>query len=412
MKTGDQLESQSLILMVATMVGHLGNYVYHVITGRMLSSAEYGLLMALFGMINFLLIPMSALGLALTRAVSVDLQDHHGAGLKQMGRQWTMGMCFTALILLTAAFIFSDRLQVLLGFSRSAPILLAACIPGINLLLTLSGSLLQGLQQFKSLALRGSVLFVLRALLVGFCLWFGWRAAGWALFAHLMGMAGALAISIWMIFKHAPKADKQSAPGALPILSKAFAAMPVLFAFSILMTADVIFVRHYFNPDVSGQFAQAATLGRMVLWLPLPIAQVMFPKVVRNTAANSMQIKTLYKALSYTVLLVAGALVSGWVMAPFALQSMYGIEHPSPDQVAWFRSTAVAMSLLGPVYLLIQYQLARGKICKLLPLCLLAVLYPVLIKFRHQSPLQISIVLIFLCGAALITSLIILREEV
>jgi|GEM_PF-1623673 len=411
MKLKDQLETQSLMLMAATLVGHVGSYAYHFITGRMLSEIEYGLLIALFAIINMILLPMSALGLALTRAVSVDLEHHKGSGLKNLGIKWSIGMTGAALCLLFVAFGFSEPLQKSFGFNRLAPILLAACIPGINLLLTLTGSLLQGLQQFKGLALRGSLLFVMRALLVGLCLFFGWKAAGWALLAHFLGMVIALGFSFWVLKKQFPTIVYPTNIDARPILMQALRLFPILLAFSTLMTADVILAKYYFDPVTSGQFAQAATLGRMILWLPLPIAHVMFPKVVRKGAATESQRYTLFKALGYTLILVLVALIVGWIGAPYALQWVYGIASPSLDQITWFRLTALAMAFLGPVYLLMQYQIARGKLKQLLPLCVLAVAFPILAYFRHSNPIELSTQLVCLTMIAFLNTLLLLRKE-
>ncbi|WFB35367.1 hypothetical protein P3T73_14490 [Kiritimatiellota bacterium B12222] len=407
----DQLEKQSLMLMSATMVGHVGNYAYHLITGRLLSETEYGLLMALFGMINLVLIPMSALGLSLTRAVSVNVETYQGGGVRQLTRHWGIGMGITALALFGVAYSFASPLQSSFGFNRLAPILLAACIPGLNLFLTLTGSLLQGLQNFKGLALRGSLLFILRALLVAACLLLGWKAAGWALLAHLLGMAGALSLSLFILYRHFPRSSNDPCPAPSPILRQALETLPVLLAFSTLMTADVILARKYFGEHLSGQFAQAATLGRMVLWLPLPIAQVMFPKVVRNGQASPAQRKILFKAFGYTLLLVTLTLIVGCLFAPLGLKMVYGIATPSASQIAWFRGTALAMALLGPVYLLLQYELARGHIKKLLPLCLLAPVFPIGVYFYHPDPSSMVRILISLNALALLSGLWVLKKE-
>ncbi|MDF3130621.1 hypothetical protein P0Y35_15540 [Kiritimatiellaeota bacterium B1221] len=405
MKRKDPFESQSLMLIAAAMVGHVGNYAYHLITGRLLSTTEYGLLMALFGLINILLIPMSALGLALTRTVAVDIHQQNGSGLPALTRNWARGMILCAGGFILFAWMFARPLQTALGFNRVAPILLAACIPGFNLLLTLCGALLQGLQQFKGLALRGSMLFVIRALLVSACLLLGWRAAGWALLAHLLGMCGAFAVSVGFLWSKIPKTPTRPAPSTTPILYQALKAFPILLAFSTLMTADVILARSYFPPDLSGRFAQAATLGRMILWLPLPIAQVLFPKVVRENDATPAQRKTLRKAMGYTVGMVVAATAVAWIVPSLALRIVFGIANAPAEQIFWFRGVALAMAPLGPVYLLMQYELARGKIQRMLPLCLFAPAFLTASLFFHESPRQLILLLMFTNLLALISAL-------
>ncbi|MGA0368377.1 MAG: hypothetical protein ACO3N7_02895, partial [Kiritimatiellia bacterium] len=97
MKVRDHLEKQSLILIAAAMIGHAGNYVYHVITGRALSAKEYGLLMALFGMINLFLIPMSALSLVLARRVALQIRDPERQGIRTFFKRWAAGMALAGL---------------------------------------------------------------------------------------------------------------------------------------------------------------------------------------------------------------------------------------------------------------------------------------------------------------------------
>jgi len=411
MTVRDHLEKQSLMLIAAAMVGHIGNYAYHVITGRMLSAKEYGLLMALFGIINLFLIPMAAVSLVLARAVAIQIQDHRGGGITDLFRKWALGMALISIGYLLLAWSFAPTLQKAFGFNRLAPVLIAAFILGINLFLTLSGALLQGLQEFKGLALRGSLLFGLRALLVGSCLLLGWRAAGWALLAHVAGMIGALILSLVYVIPKLSESDPTPAPSALPLLRKMLEAAPILFTFSILMTADVILAKRYFDPELAGQFAQAATLGRMILWLPLPIAQVLFPKVVREGNATDSQRHTLFKAMSYTLILIAGTLAVGCFGASYALKIVYGIANPPSEQIAWFRGIAIAMALLGPVYLLLQYELARGKIFRLLPLCLLGPAFPLGVHFFHQSPEVLIRILLLINSGALLSSLWVLRQE-
>lgn len=412
MKIKEPLAGQSMLLITAALTGHVFNYAFHMISGRMLSGSEYGLMMALFGMVNLLLMPMSALGLALTRTVAVDVKDQQGRGLLNLVRKWSGGMILSAGLLLLAAVLAVGILEDTFNVSRSAPFLLAALIPGFNLLLTLSGSLLQGLQRFKGLALRNGMLFVLRALLVAGCLALGWRAAGWALLAHILGMAGSLAVALWYVWPAVPRENLHPAPATGPILLQSLKAFPVLMGFSILMSADVILARRFFDPEVAGRFAQAATLGRMILWLPLPIAQVMFPKVVREGTASSAQRNTLRKAMAYSLVLVAAAGAAAWLFAPLALRIVYGIGAPSPEQIGWLRGIALAMTPLGPVYLLLQYELARGEILRMLHFCILALLFPLgVIFYRHESPSDIIWLLSIANGLALVSSLPLLRKS-
>jgi O-antigen/teichoic acid export membrane protein len=407
MKSSDRLEWHSLLLLGATALGHVGNSAYHWISGRLLSDNEYGLLMALFGLVNLLLLPMGALGLSLTRAVTPIAQD--GGTLRALLRRWTLLLSASAAALLLLGLACAPLLGAQLGFERLAPGLLAAAIPGLNLLLTLSGSGLQGLQRFGQLALRGSLLFAARAALVGACLQLGYRAAGWALLAHVLGMILALAYSAWALQRALPESRPAPPKPLPPVLRGSLDALPALLAFSALLSLDAPLARRFFTPDIAGQFAQAAVIGRMILWLPLPIAQAMFPKVVRPGAASPAQAHTLRKALLYSGALTLAALAACWVFAPLALRLMYGIASPAPAQIGWLRGMGLAMAPLSLVYLLLQYELACGQPRRLLPLCLCALAYPIATAFHHPHPDALIRNLLFATSAALIAVLLATR---
>ncbi len=395
----EPLLRHSLWLMAATLVGHVGNYAYHVICGRMMPDSEYGYLMALFSGANLILIPMTALGVTLTRAVRLSAQT----GLSEWMRKWSFRLAGVAALILGGAAIWAPFFQDHELSGRAAPLMLAAAIPALNLFLTLTGAGLQGIQAFPKLFLRGSILFVVRALLVGACLTLGFRAAGWAILAHLFGMMASLAFSVWALRSTDQVAEPSPDTSIAMDASDLWVALPVLLSFAVLMSADVILVRIW-APDLSGRFAQAATLGRMILWLPLPIAQAMFPKVVRKEITTSGHRKMAIRAVGYTLLLVVPAFIACWFGAGLALNLMFG--HSSPDQINWLRGTALAMMPLAPLHIWIHYELARGKLIRLLPVITGAAVYLAMAKLNHTTPDHILDVLQLASSATLFLCLI------
>src|SRR4029078_4756894 len=63
--------------------------------------------------------------------------------------------------------------------------------------------------------------------------------------------------------------------------------MPLFIAFGVcqfLFTTDTMFAKPYFDDDDMKHYVAAGTLSRALLWLVLPIAAVMFPKIVHSSA--------------------------------------------------------------------------------------------------------------------------------
>ena len=399
--SSDRLEVHSLLLMTATMIGHVGNYVFHLLTGRMLPEAEYGLMIALFGAVNLILFPMTALQISLTRTVASLSSEHKQAEIHALLKMWFVRSALFGLAGFGLLLVVSPGLTSFFGMTTIVPLLIAGLIPVLNLFLTLSGAALQGLQRFGVFSLRGAVLFTLRAALVSICLILGYKVAGSGLAAHVMGMTCALGISLWGVRNVKPGSGP--AKPSIPVITHSLTAFPILLAFSALMTADVILIRSYMAEDLSGEFAQAATLARMILWLPLPIAQVMFPKVVRLGAPSQVQKTTLFKALGYTLGLVVLALGGLWIAGDLIFEWLFG-QPPSSRQSEWLKGIGLCMALLGPVYVVMQFELARNRIRRLLPLCALSFIYVIWSWVGKLSPEEVIRFLLVATALSLLTA--------
>ena len=57
-------------------------------------------------------------------------------------------------------------------------------------------------------------------------------------------------------------------------------------AVQFLFTADTMFVKAYFSGDDAAFYVSAGTLSRALMWLVLPLATVMFPKIVHSVARS------------------------------------------------------------------------------------------------------------------------------
>ena len=53
-----------------------------------------------------------------------------------------------------------------------------------------------------------------------------------------------------------------------------------LLCFMILTNVDLILVKHFFTPIEAGYYSIAQMVGKIILFLPIPVVMVMFPKLV------------------------------------------------------------------------------------------------------------------------------------
>ena len=114
---------------------------------------------------------------------------------------------------------------------------------------------------FKWRAVGMSIGAMARVALGGGFVWFLYPACGWAMLGHGLGVYVSCAIlflGLALTLRVHDRTDT-ALPSMRLYLLQSFV---VQAAYAILMTADVVLVKHYL-PE-STQFAQAATIGRLV----------------------------------------------------------------------------------------------------------------------------------------------------
>jgi len=162
--------------------------------------------------------------------------------------------------------------------------------------------------------------------------------------------------------------------------------VPLMLGFGavqFLFTADTMFVKAYFTEDETGFYVGSGTLARALLWLVLPLATVMFPKIV-HSAARSEKSNLLGVVLLGTGLLAAGGALGLTVLGPWIVQLVFKASFvPVAKAVLpWYAWAMVPLSLAN---VLVNQLLARSQFGIVPVLVVLAAAYGVALTQFHGS---------------------------
>jgi O-antigen/teichoic acid export membrane protein len=187
--------------------------------------------------------------------------------------------------------------------------------------------------------------------------------------------------------------------GYLPIV------VPSTFALAVLLSADVLAVKHFFPTNQAGEYSAVAAVSRAIYWASAGVAAVLFPKVV----FREMQGRTgVWLVAASSGLVIIGGLLSmlllslgsRTVLNLFAGEAYAG----GAAYLPWY---AAGMTLLGVATVLIATHQSRGRGPFLGILLPLAALEPIAIAWRHASLLQV-VQVVDICMALLVTGLALL----
>ena len=164
-------------------------------------------------------------------------------------------------------------------------------------------------------------------------------------------------------------------------------------AIFIPTSADVVIVRHFFSPVDAGLYTAASILGRIVLFLPMAVSLVLFPKIVHHWALGNSTSGLLYRGLGLTALL-SGAVSLVFILLPkFTLNVALGGDYDGAEDLVPLYAGAMFLFSLAVVFL--YYHLATGQTAYLYLLLLPhIVLELALIYVLNQSLTQVILVLL------------------
>ena len=345
---------QSGWLMIANIVGGAMTLGVHPLNKR-IPDSEYTAFGVLLMVVSCLpTMPLQMIFAQQSAQALATGRERQLSGLIRLAWLWTFIVwALGALIVLVfqKQIVAGWQLPDALGLWVTLPLILA------SLWLPMFGGVLQGRQDFFWLGwatiFGGAGRFAAAAILV---LVVGMGAAGLMAGAMIgVGLAAGIAIwrarDLWML-----RSEKFEAKGLLRQI------LPLLFGFGacqFMFTADTMYAKAYFSPDAMKPYVAAGTMSRGLLWLVLPLAAVMFPKIVHAAAKSEKSNLFNLVVIGTAVLTICGGL-GLWLVGPVAVKILYKTSDLAGTMalIPWY---AVAMVPLALANVMVNDLLARGR---------------------------------------------------
>lgn len=379
------------LLMAGSLAAALCNAGFHMAVGRTLPNAEYGALVAMLGVVLAAGTPMQAVQNMLAHFVSMQVRQGRRGEVQAFFRHWIR--LFAALSAGIVVLALALRVPLAAFWQGIEPrlVALAFAVLAASLWMNLFYGLLQGVQAFAWLAWAPVV-------------WGGVRLAlGWgltalvsatalaALGAQGAGVLAVLGLCLWAIRRmrlpHDPAAVRPA--GAYRYLGSSLAC---LAGYAALMNLDTTLAKHYFDAETAGLFAKAATIARTAVFLPVPIAAALFPKVTSAGELTDDSWRLLGRALAFAGLCMVGiaGVCAFFPRLPWTI--LYGAlpAAAAPLALRLTRAMALAMSPLALAYLLLNFEMAQRRFRWCFGLVPCALAYVGGVVLCHARPVQLA----------------------
>jgi hypothetical protein len=165
--------------------------------------------------------------------------------------------------------------------------------------------------------------------------------------------------------------------------------LPLLFGFGacqFMFASDTMFATAYFNGEQMKPYVVAGTLSRALLWLVLPMAAVMFPKLVQSRAKAEKN-----NLFNLVVLGTAGLSICGalglWLVGPLVVRFVAHASDVTATMalIPWYAAAMVPLALAN---VLVNDLLARARFGVVPFMVVLALAYgftlPAMLNHYHR----------------------------
>jgi len=353
----NKLIRNSVIFLVGSILIGAGNYIFHLLMGRMLTVEEFGEFEALIALMYIITVPSGAITLVTTKYTAEYKAESSEGKIRNLYKVLTQDFLYLGFILFLVFSLFSSFIADFLRIESIAPVLILGLIIILVFLNGIITGIITGLQKFKELCSLSTAAIFLKIVLAVIFVKLALSVSGVMLSIVVSSALGYL-ILLWAIkhiFKH-----EESEEIKLPSMFKYF--LPTFFALlglTLLYNIDLILVKKFFSPEIAGQYSAMAILGRVIYFASGAIVGVMFPMVAEAHRKNDNHRKILENALCFIFLGSLLTVLLYFIFPEFLIKILVGEKFlPIAGYVGWF---AIAMSIFSLINALSQYFLSIKK---------------------------------------------------
>jgi cellulose synthase/poly-beta-1,6-N-acetylglucosamine synthase-like glycosyltransferase/glycosyltransferase involved in cell wall biosynthesis/O-antigen/teichoic acid export membrane protein len=374
------------ILVVASLVGNLLNFLYNAYLSRKASLEDFGLISLIGSFLYLTQVPLNSFGKSVTHK-SAYLLGQYNKPVKEFW-EFIRKKVYSFSLFIAAVWIgLTPVLMQLFKSSDPLPFLLFTPVWIVGALAAVDGGFLGGNLNFSSLALMGVSEAASKLIFSVLFVEFG--------YSHFVYAAIPLSMTVsftigWLNARRTQRAKiaQQDLPKLLSFPSKFFYTS-VLTSFSTItyLSLDVMLAKHYLSPSEAGMYSFLTLAGKMAYFISSLFSQFTIPLISRDMGAGK-QSKTLFIKI---LMLVIGVNVLAYLVfgafGNITVRLLWG--EKSIHILEYLPTYVLAMVVYSVSSLIVTYNQLKGRLAFPIVAFILGLLQSFGIILFHDSILSI-----------------------
>jgi len=400
-----ELVTGGIYIFIGSITANLFNLFFNLFMGRNLTVEGFGILTSSVSLIGLIAIPAGSIIPTIVSFAGSHFAKEDYGSVKAFFLKIIKPLLVIGFVALLSFIVFANRIGDFFQIADTSII----AIVGVIVALAYSGVVITGLLQarlaFKFISFS-HIISTMSKLVLGIILVFlglNVKGAIWAVF--ISGLIPLVLGFIYLKFVWTSKVNKKSKINFKNILSYGIPSSLATLGMTSLVSADILLVKHFFDPLQAGVYAGLSLVGKVIFFLTAPIGGVMFPLIVKKYA-KSENYNNIFK-MAIAMVFIPSVFISifyflypdfsiSFIIKNEAYQSASGL-------LGFF---GVFITIYSLITLFVYYFLSIKKTKVYIPVLLAALSQLLLITLYHSSlfiVVVISLLLALILLAALAT---------
>lgn len=377
--------SHASVSLIGNVIAAAVSVAYMSILGHRLAPADYGAVAAALSIAYILALLLSPLENGVTKLAAAAHGANQPGTLRTLAFVAMRRVALPCCVMLVVWWPLAYPLRGWLHVDGIGALMLVGAMSILSIPNAIVGGVMRGDHRFFDYSIARIVDSVVRIVAGVGAIYLGARAAG-ALGGYVLGIAAALAFSLWQL-----RDLRKWEPIAVARRQLVSVSVPLVFAFfffAFTVNFDVLAAKHYLAPESAAIYGAAATLVRMIYLATTPIYQVLFSHV---TARHEQKRRTRGLTTLVAVVMAVGLVASLGIPLLFGgriLGLLFGPAYAAGAPVLVIMWLSTSLLVLEVVFFLALFGVnrSRGAAAFLLPCALMFVL----LLERHGSLIEIA----------------------
>ncbi len=293
----NNLAKNNAIILLGSLAGGFGNYLYNFAMIRALTPHEYAEVAALLSLFSIISIPASVIQLSISKFSAEIAAANEFEKLSYFIKQTAKYFLKLGIVSFAAFLLFTPFIESFLNLSSIYPLIILSFAIILLFINTVGTGALQGTQKFVAYSVSGIVSVLSKLLLAIFLVSLGLKTIG-AIAAIVLGSL----ISILYIYYSLKllKTEKSFFIDKSKIIKYSKVVLLATFCITILSNIDIILVKHFWEAPQAAQYSVLSLTGKIIFFITSAAALVMFPIVIDRHSRNEKH----FHILEYSSFLV------------------------------------------------------------------------------------------------------------